>query len=334
MKSKRLDSFDFFRGLATIIVFLTHFGFFSLNGVAVDLFFILSGYLIAKSLLEDTSRKPYLKYIIKRSTKIFPSYYFFLIFGFLFSRAFISPITPENVPALSEWKEYFFFYRNYGGPPPRWAFDHLWSLCAEEHFYVLFLSFTFILKRYDKYNYNTFFKLIVCVILLGISFKLQALITDFAEWGSYTHNRIDVFGWGILIYLMTKKEQFNTFFNNKILFISGVILLVITLIVDTHPNLLITRISAPISLCLILIGLFNYRFPYIHFFRKISYYSYSIYLWHYVFLIPIHHYFNGIWSFIAYLTATLALALCTTHFIERPSVKARPLLYARFKIEG
>jgi peptidoglycan/LPS O-acetylase OafA/YrhL len=134
---KELDSL---RGIAVILVMLVHFGVLGIGWVGVQLFFVLSGYLITKGLLIEKQEKRIINYLKifywKRSLRIFPTYFVYI---FLFviiciyfdqwdriNKSFIPLITYTiNIYAmLSEHVDLN-------------GIGHLWSLAVEEQFYLV-----------------------------------------------------------------------------------------------------------------------------------------------------------------------------------------------------
>lgn len=106
------------------------------NGV--DLFFVLSGFLITNILLLARQRKNGLRrFYLRRTTRIFPLYYFYLLVAFVFWPA-LHPTA--HVPWSDQW--WFWAYAqnvqdtfvsgfHLFGP------GHFWSLAVEEHFYLI-----------------------------------------------------------------------------------------------------------------------------------------------------------------------------------------------------
>src|SRR5438034_2045551 len=91
------------------------------GGVGVDLFFVLSGFLISGLLFSEYKRSgriDFLRFFIRRGFKIYPAYYFFL-----FLLAFL-----RGRPTLAD----LIFMQSYW--PYSWG--HTWSLSVEEHFYI------------------------------------------------------------------------------------------------------------------------------------------------------------------------------------------------------
>jgi peptidoglycan/LPS O-acetylase OafA/YrhL len=98
----------------------------------VDLFFVLSGFLIASQLfqsLQRDGRVNFRRFYFKRTLRILPSYYFVILLYYLW------PAFREK-PDLGPSGSFVFFWMNYRDKAA--GFSHAWSLCVEEHFYLLF----------------------------------------------------------------------------------------------------------------------------------------------------------------------------------------------------
>ncbi|MED5620630.1 acyltransferase family protein [Ideonella sp. BN130291] len=138
-----LAGLDTLRAAAIVMVFAYHymvfvsreptFGWLSTVGWAgVDLFFVLSGYLIGNQLFSGVARgrEPSLKaFYARRFLRTLPNFYVVLALYFLFP-AVMGGRTP---PPL--WR-FLTFTQNIGLQPGT-AFSHAWSLCIEEQFYLL-----------------------------------------------------------------------------------------------------------------------------------------------------------------------------------------------------
>jgi peptidoglycan/LPS O-acetylase OafA/YrhL len=142
--ANRLAGLDHLRALAIILVFIYHSGFIggrpdSLDGIGafgwngVDLFFVLSGYLIGGQLLARIARHQSISYgefYLKRSMRILPAYLVVLTLYFLI------PAFRERSELPPLWR-FLTFTQNYGLDLVReGAFSHAWSLCIEEQFYL------------------------------------------------------------------------------------------------------------------------------------------------------------------------------------------------------
>lgn len=141
---KHLPQLDGLRALALLMVFVHHAWAVHFLWAGVDLFFILSGYLITSILLRDAARMrfgPLLRhFFLRRAQRILPAY--------LVCFLLIAALTPE--PWAKLWPFYAFFLQNLpvafhwvsiGGLVP------LWSLAVEQHFYLFWPFVIFFLPR-------------------------------------------------------------------------------------------------------------------------------------------------------------------------------------------
>lgn len=135
---ERIYALDLLRSIAIIAVFLYHFprpetavvfrGLTHFGLWGVDLFFILSGYLIGGQWFraQQKGKLSVKNFFYRRFMRTLPSYYVFLI------AVIISRICWNQ--QLPDWR-YWFFLQNIGEMND---LTHTWSLCVEEHFYLLF----------------------------------------------------------------------------------------------------------------------------------------------------------------------------------------------------
>lgn len=146
VNKNHIPQLDGLRGVAILLVLTYHyFGslkIFSFGWSGVDLFFVLSGYLITGKLIESVGTKNYITdFFRNRILRIFPLYYTAL-FLFYFAVAFIA--TDKHIVSLSfyivHWKSFFLFTENwaflYHGFPTDKYLLHFWSLAIEEQFYI------------------------------------------------------------------------------------------------------------------------------------------------------------------------------------------------------
>ncbi|MHA7628761.1 acyltransferase family protein [Corallococcus sp. M7] len=138
---RHLAGLDLLRCLAILVVVVFHYPrpqgheayqtFANFGWTGVELFFVLSGFLIGSQLLEPVSRgeTPSLRrFYLRRSLRILPS--FLVVLGlYLFVPAWTE--RPLETPA---WR-FLTFTQNFGLRLN--GFSHAWSLCVEEHFYLV-----------------------------------------------------------------------------------------------------------------------------------------------------------------------------------------------------
>ncbi len=147
---KRIRQLDGLRGVAVLLVLVhntdvypsLHLGPIQRNGwMGVDLFFVLSGFLITGILLETKSRGYFRNFYARRCLRIWPLYYAALLFMFVIvPRMRPSEAQVVFAPRSSPWWSYLFYLQNYLVPVPTQSTGLLgvtWSLAVEEQFYLI-----------------------------------------------------------------------------------------------------------------------------------------------------------------------------------------------------
>lgn len=143
----RLPGLDFLRALAIVWVMLYHLESYGVRlpgpiiacgWMGVDLFFVLSGYLIGWQLLRPwvLGERPawrawWTQFMLRRSLRIVPAYLAVLALYVLL------PATGEADVMRPLWQFLTFSMNLFPASMDARAFSHAWSLCIEEHFYLL-----------------------------------------------------------------------------------------------------------------------------------------------------------------------------------------------------
>jgi peptidoglycan/LPS O-acetylase OafA/YrhL len=148
---KKISQLDAIRGLAVLLVLIhntdvypsLHLGFLADNGwMGVDLFFVLSGFLITGILVDTKKKAGYFRnFYARRCLRIWPLYYSALLFMFV-AVPLLRPSEAQTVFAArsSPWWAYPLFLQNFLIPNPTAATGLLgvtWSLAVEEQFYLV-----------------------------------------------------------------------------------------------------------------------------------------------------------------------------------------------------
>ena len=171
---------DLLRGIAILLVILYHYFNLAIGWIGVDLFFVLSGFLITKSLvnLQNDPRK-YKSFFTNRVLRIFPLYFAALI-AFYVAVLLFAKQSDNFSFYLQHWPFYFTFIENWlfiwKGIPAEAHLNHLWSIAVEEQFYVVWpvIVFTFIKKSILP-------KLLVAIFLLVLISRTIYYLAIF-EW--------------------------------------------------------------------------------------------------------------------------------------------------------
>jgi peptidoglycan/LPS O-acetylase OafA/YrhL len=222
-KDKHIPSLDGLRGLAIILVLLFHFtpegGGHTLIGVltrwvsrlgwcGVDLFFVLSGFLITGILFDAKGSSHYFRnFYMRRVLRIFPLYYGVLLAVFVIAPMFHPMTSPEDrrLVANQHWLWL------YGANIPQaisndWPLEtswvklnHFWSLAVEEHFYLVWPAIVFTCGR------KTLMRLCATCILTALVMRCFAyfLWNDTAAY-VLTPFRMDELAMGALVALYAR----------------------------------------------------------------------------------------------------------------------------------
>jgi peptidoglycan/LPS O-acetylase OafA/YrhL len=212
-----IPQLDGIRGLAIILVVSFHYlgtiPVFSFGWCGVDLFFVLSGYLITSRLIALQHQKNSLKkFYINRALRILPIYYLTLI---IFYAAFNLLVKKQNFYLFdfynNHWLSFALFFQNwslifYNGVKENFL-DHFWSLAVEEQFYLIWPFFLYLF-----WQKKFFFKLIFIIAILIIITRTYLYIKhpSLAEYKYYFYNsfcRMDGFLTGGCLYIFQKTKN-------------------------------------------------------------------------------------------------------------------------------
>ena len=152
---------DGLRALAVIPVILFHAGFelFSGGFIGVDIFFVISGYLITTILIEDleNNRFSLVSFYERRARRILPALFLIIVFCIPFSLILMLPNQmkdfSQSLIAVSFFVSNIFFWRESGyfsTEAEKMPLLHTWSLSVEEQFYIIFPIFLFCCWRFGK----------------------------------------------------------------------------------------------------------------------------------------------------------------------------------------
>jgi peptidoglycan/LPS O-acetylase OafA/YrhL len=202
---------DGLRGIGCLLVvvyhnfwFLQRYLFF--GWLAMDIFFVLSGFLITDILLNTMGRKDYLRnFYARRILRVFPLYYTLLVvFLLVFPLIKSLPFRMDYFVNHQVW--FWTFTQNwiliFQSPVNQNALNHLWSMAVEEQFYLLW-PFVVALIRKPKV-------LLALLGLLLIGFSCVRLwlwmqhIEGFAYYNFYLFTRIDGICIGCMVALLQK----------------------------------------------------------------------------------------------------------------------------------
>lgn len=310
MKEK-LQSLQVLRALAAVLVVLDHVPFISRGAFGVDIFFVISGFVIALVAETDSDH-----FFFKRIFRIVPLYWLATICIFLV--AWVAPHTLRSGTAdpvlLVKSLGFIPFLKSGGGIHP--LLPQGWTLNYEMMFYLLFALCLAVARRYAVISATA---LICLVALLGRIWHPTSVA--FLFW---TDPIILEFAFGLLLYTIWRKSRPS---GPWWLVFSLVAVLLITLawLQPRYPIHRIAAIPAAAIVGAILLTERSVRYPKLLIVTGDA--SYSLYLLHLFIVIPAYalmaHAGVPLWIRVvltpAILGVTILVAVVTFRTIERPS---------------
>lgn len=319
--------------------------------LGVEIFFVLSGFLIGKILLQsfmktDFSFSHVTNFLKRRWFRTLPNYFLILLVNIV-----IGGIIGYKIESL--WK-YFFFLQNFSGPMPAF-FPESWSLSVEEWTYIflplLLLFIVYIAKPKNKSLF--FIALLGLLLILSLVAKIylykNTISPSLDDWNvslkAVVIYRIDAILYGVMaswIYC----QHYNFWKKNKAIFLMvGIFILLfiffgfgkINLSAESQNSILYTIYLPAVS-----IGI-AFFLPFLSTWKSeksllkkpivfISMISYSIYLLHYSVILQLMKYFIPVDHFtqtqlhiftFAYLMLTIVFSFGLYVFYEKPIMDLR-----------
>jgi peptidoglycan/LPS O-acetylase OafA/YrhL len=255
---KYIKQLDSIRAIAVLLVMISHWvplsflGRFQLGGWGVDIFFVLSGFLITWILLEnrqkadneDIGKGTVIKnFYIRRTLRIFPIYYIVVLLLLLFSQ-YTSTDIRTSFPYYLTYTSNFYMF-GLGKWEGIGILSHLWSLAVEEQFYLFWPTLMLFIPR--KYLLH------VIYIFIGVGLLSQFLLRNHPMGPIMTPACFQAFGLGALLawHMVYHQEGLERFY--KFISILAVVALIFFIGGLVKPDLGIFKMFRAISS---VIGLF------------------------------------------------------------------------------
>jgi peptidoglycan/LPS O-acetylase OafA/YrhL len=344
MKLTYRPEIDGLRAIAVVAVILYHaqiniLGHQPFKGgfIGVDIFFVISGYLITSIILKElvtTGSFSFKHFYERRIRRILPALLVVMLVSLPFAWMFLLPssfidFSKSILYSLGFSSNFYFHYsgQQYGAENALLKpFVHTWSLSVEEQFYILFPVVLLIIFKYFR-------KYLIHILILGFVISL-----GLSDWGSRNYPSItfyflptrmwELLAGSILAYFeitlghRTNHKTFNLilpsiglllighsilFFNNKMLHPSfytfSPVVGVCLIIWFSHKDELITKILS--SKLFVGTGLI----------------SYSLYIWHYPIFAFARTFFDeqSLLKILLISLITIILSIISYYFIERPA---------------
>jgi peptidoglycan/LPS O-acetylase OafA/YrhL len=327
---------DGLRAIAVLPVMFFHAGFefFSGGFVGVDIFFVISGYLIATLIISELEIGKFnlTQFYERRARRILPALFFVMLACLPFAFSWLSPSElkdfGQSLVAVSTFSSNILFWLESGyfeGTAELKPLLHTWSLAVEEQFYIFFPLFMILLWKVGQRWLLVFLMIIFLISLSG------------AQWGAYSLPSLTFYslfsrGWelilGIFIAFYFKNFHFlKSQALNQILSILGLVMIVYSIISfdERTPFPSLYALVPTLGTSLIILSATSNTIVYKLLSWKpligIGLISYSSYLWHQPIIAFAQIYLIDIPSkffMLLLLGISMMLAYFSWRFIEKP----------------
>lgn len=352
MSIKYRSEIDGLRAVAVIPVVFFHAGFnlFSGGYVGVDVFFVISGYLITTIILKELDKKTFsLKnFYQRRARRILPALIFVVLVSSVFSFVFLTRSELGNyfrsVISTLLFYSNFHFYKT--SPYFKEESDlepllHTWSLSIEEQFYIVFPIILLIFYRFFK-RYIFLLFIFGFVISLFIA-QFLALKTGGTLNFYFTFSRAWELALGAMCaYLNIYKNLSYSSLLRNLLSSIGITMILISIFIFNRQTLYPSFYTLIPTIGTALIILFANENTYvkkilsIRLFVILGLVSYSFYLWHQPVLAFGRIFFENFLIFqkLTLLLLALILSIFSYHFVEKIFRNNRKISFKSFLKTG
>ena len=353
---RRVIQLDFVRGLAILLVINYHAmtrqdmnhsvgQILSLTRqvgwMGVDLFFVLSGFLVGGLLVQELMKSGTIRigrFLVRRMFKIWPAYYFYIFFQ----------ITVHRHPLGTFWWQNLLNIQNYAGT----SLNHTWSLAVEEHFYLLLPALLLWIHR-NRWTRRHVIESLVCLCTAVLIIRTASYVAfgpGMSQWE--THTRMDSLLFGVLIsyFMYTSRPQFDKLLERRqFLTILSILVFAVALVSGGHQSAYMSTAGYTVNyICFsaLLLLVYGYqgaliRTPIYRATAWIGRYSYGIYLWHLSVRDPAVKLCSRLPPSVGWLAllivqyaSAIALGVFVTKLVEFPMLRARDRLFPRGSLPG
>lgn len=328
---------DGLRAIAVIAVILFHLDFTFISGgfIGVDIFFVISGFLITQTIQKDILANKFTirHFYVKRIRRIIPALFVTTFVTILFS-FYILPVYElkefsMSVLSVSTFTSNIFFWRHidyFSVAAELKPLLHTWSLGIEEQFYILFPIFMLLTK---KLTYKKILYWILIFLFLSFALSVSPLAVDHPKSNFFLPmTRFWELFMGSTLALSIKYISTNSRYLNNLLAMIGLLLILLPMaLLDQHSTFPGMNAFYPVAGATLLIYSGTGDRTFVSFFfsnqyiRYIGLISFSLYLWHWPIIALSKHIIMGEFSIkvqLIILLITFILSALTYKLVEQP----------------
>ena len=329
----RIPQIQGLRALAALIVVFYHAGFIDGGYIGVDIFYVISGFLITNLIVREVDREGgfnFRRFYKRRVLRLLPASFFISVVTVFLTYFAVSPSLRTQLAreflAANTYTSNFLFaywsndYQNLDAQPS--VFLHYWSLAVEEQFYFIWPFLLLVFYKIKQLGIKR------GVLLLGIlSFVTSVIGTHlYPVWSFYSlpTRAWELAAGSLLVLYATKLSSVSTKFAP---YIGLVLLLISSFYLDNQDRFPGYKALIPVvGTCLLLLNVNSWPRSLLKFFgSKVANWlgniSYSTYLWHWpILVVPVLFLERElkISELFVCILLTIACAHWTTRYIENP----------------
>jgi peptidoglycan/LPS O-acetylase OafA/YrhL len=350
-KLRNLYSIQLLRAVSVLLVIGYHFNFpFKSGFIGVDIFFVISGYVITESLLrKKTSSLPYdlKKFYLRRINRLYPVFFVVIAITLLFVALFYSPNMGAQQNSIKVAAGTIFFVSNFvvpllendyfGALLSDNPFVHTWSLSVEWQFYLIYpIIFLLVIHNSNPLKSKRILKTILIVLILASFFAAIYEVNFNNVFKSIfpiyfaTQSRAWEFLIGCFVSLaIPRMKIYLTKYGFGIQLCIVIILILLALNFEVEKNNYFSLLLLPVLLTGMFLYLAKFESHYpksnVFFVRKLMKFietvgdmSYSLYLWHWPVIVTIRYLFDftGLQTILLALLTTFTVSWLTYKAIE------------------
>ena len=327
---------DSLRAIAVIIVIFFHSGLniFSGGYIGVDVFLVISGYLISSLIISEVSNDTFtfISFFERRLRRLIPALFFIIIISLIFSWYLLTPSElkkfGQSIIASSFFTSNILFWRESGYFETEAELKpllHTWSLSLEVQFYIFFSFFLFLIIKLKR-------KWVIAITIL--IFLLSLLISI---WGSINKPIANFYllpsrGWEFLIgfflaYLNIFDQNYLSRIKNEMLCLVGLCMIIFTSFFyngyTPYPSLysLLPTIGTALLIICMKPNTFIFKVFNLKVFVLLGLISYSAYLWHFPMIVFTKILFGdhlNLSTILIIIFSTIVLSYISWIYIEKP----------------